>query len=298
MVTTLFLAAAATDPGTPAGPSPGPSAPPPPASSLPALLSHVPGHHALHAAVSSVNVEVHIDSSPSRTVQFAMLCSFVGTFMITRFIVRLIRSGRGPFGNVKFGEVHVHHLVPGIIIMLVTAPIQFIIAPHGTTRIVLACIFAAGAALTLDEFALWLHLTDVYWEEQGRKSVDAVVLVAGLGTLALVASHPFERSQGESMWFYFGYLFLTLGFVVVAVFKGRLFLGPAGVLLLPLAIFAALRLAKPGSPWFSRFYSVGSRKYDKSVRRAARIGLEDRFKRLVSGMPHGPHKSDDKVAHR
>jgi hypothetical protein len=217
-----------------------------------------------------------------------MLCSFVGTFTLTRLIVRLIRSGRGPFGNVKFGDTHVHHLVPGIIIMLVTAPIQFIIAPHGTTRTVLACVFAGGAALTLDEFALWLHLTDVYWEEQGRKSVDAVVAVAGLGTLALVASHPFSRSQGESLWFYFAYLCLTLGFVAVAVFKGRLFLGPAGVLLLPLAIYAALRLAKPGSPWFGRFYSADSRKFAKATRRADRLRLEDRVKQLVSGMPHGP----------
>lgn len=247
-------------------------------------------NHAMRAAVSTVDVQVHIDSSPSRTVQFAMLCSFVGTFMLTRLIVRMIRSGRGPFGNVKFGEVHVHHLVPGIIIMLVSAPIQFIIAPHGTVRIVLACVFAAGAALTLDEFALWLHLTDVYWEEQGRKSVDAVVAVSGLGTLALLASDPFARSQGESLWFYFGYLFLTLAFVVVGVFKGRLFLGPAGVLVLPLAIFAALRLAKPGSPWFGRFYREGTRKFEKATRRASRLGLEDRVKQLVSGMPHRkPH---------
>jgi hypothetical protein len=243
--------------------------------------------------MASVNVEVHIDSSPSRTVQFAMLCSFVGTFTVTRLVVRLIRSGRGPFGNVRFGEVHVHHLVPGIVIMLVTAPIQFIIAPHGTVRIVLACVFAGGAALTLDEFALWLHLTDVYWEEQGRKSVDAVVAVSGLGTLALLASHPFSRSQGESLWFYFGYLFLTLGFVAVGVFKGRLFLGPAGVLLLPLAVFAALRLAKPGSPWFGRFYPEGSRKWERSTRRASRFGVEERLKQLVSGIPHRTHWGRD-----
>jgi hypothetical protein len=254
--------------------------------------AEAPGHGGLRAAVSTVDVGVHIDNSASRTVQFAMLCSFVGTFMLTRLVVRMIRSGRGPFGNVKVGDVHVHHLVPGIVIMLVTAPLQFVIAPHGVTRTVLACIFAAGAALTLDEFALWLHLTDVYWEEQGRKSVDAVVAVAGLGTLALVASHPFSRSQGESLWFYFGYLFLTIGFVAVAVFKGRLFLGPAGMLLLPLAVFAALRLAKPGSPWFGRFYSPESGKYEKSTRRASRMGFEARAKQFVSGMPHGPRRKE------
>lgn len=247
------------------------------------------GPHTLQAAVAAattaIEVSGHTGNSSSRVVQFAMLCSFVGTFALTRLIVRMVRSGRGPFRNVKVGDVHVHHLVPGIVIMLVTGPVEFVIAPHGNIRTVLACIFAAGAALTLDEFALWLHLTDVYWEEQGRKSVDAVVAISGLGTLGLVVSNPIARNQGESLWYYFGYLFVTLGFFFVAVFKGRLFLGPAGVLLLPLGIVAALRLAKPGSPWFSRFYREGSKKYEKSMRRAARINLEDRLKKFVSGMP-------------
>jgi hypothetical protein len=251
-----------------------------------------PGRHPLQVALSDATDAVQIvargGSDSSRFVQFAMLCSFIGTFMLTRLVVRMIRSGRGPFRNVKVGDVHVHHLVPGIVIMLASAPVEFVIAPHGTARTVLACIFAAGAALTLDEFALWLHLTDVYWEDRGRKSVDAVITVSGLGTLGLIASTPVSRGPGEGLWYYFGYLFVTIGFVVVAVFKGRLFLGPAGVLLLPLAIYAAVRLAKPGSPWYSRFYREGSRKYDKSNRRAARIGVEARLKKFVSGMPH-PH---------
>jgi hypothetical protein len=256
---------------------------------LESVLGTVHGPHTLHdavaAATTAIEVAGHSGNSSSRVVQFAMLCSFVGTFTLTRLIVRMVRSGRGPFRNVKVGEVHVHHLVPGIVIMLVTGPVEFVIAPHGLIRTILACIFAAGAALTLDEFALWLHLTDVYWEEQGRKSVDAVVAISGLATLGLVVSNPIARNQGESLWYYFGYLFLTLGFFFAAVFKGRLFLGPAGVLLLPLGIFAAVRLAKPGSPWFSRFYAEGSKKYEKSMRRAARINLEDRLKKFVSGMP-------------
>ena len=254
------------------------------------VLARVPGPHTLQAAVTAattaIEVTGHSENSSSRVVQFAMLCSFVGTFVLTRLVVRMIRSGRGPFKNVAVGDVHVHHLVPGIVIMLVTGPVQFVIAPHGNVRIVLACVFAAGAALTLDEFALWLHLTDVYWEDRGRKSVDAVVAISGLATLGLVVSNPFSRNQGESLWFYFGYLFLTLGFFAAAVFKGRLFLGPAGVLLLPLGVFAALRLAKPGSPWFSRFYSAGSQKYEKAIRRSARINFEDRVKKWVTGMPH------------
>jgi hypothetical protein len=176
----------------------------------------ISGHHPLQLAISAaaevVELVARSGSGSSRVVQFAMLCSFVGTFMLTRLIVRMVRSGRGPFKNVKVGDVHVHHLVPGIVIMLVAGPVEFVIAPHGVARTVLACIFAAGAALTLDEFALWLHLTDVYWEDRGRKSVDAVVAISGLGTLGLVVSNPISRNQGESLWYYFGYLFLTIGF--------------------------------------------------------------------------------------
>jgi hypothetical protein len=243
---------------------------------------------ALSAASEAVELVARSGSGSSRAVQGAMLCTFIGTFMLTRLVVRMIRSGRGPFKNVKVGDVHVHHHVPGIVIMLVTGPVEFVIAPHGLARTLLACIFAAGAALTLDEFALWLHLTDVYWEDRGRKSVDAVVAVSGLGTLGLILSTPVSRGPGEGMWYYVGYLCVTISFVAVAVFKGRLFLGPAGVLLLPLAVFAAVRLAKPGSPWFSRFYREESGKYEKAMRRAARIGLEARLKKFVSGMPH-PH---------
>jgi hypothetical protein len=252
----------------------------------------ISGHHPLQLAISAaaevVELVARSGSGSSRAVQAAMVCSFVGTFMLTRLIVRMIRSGRGPFKNVKFGDVHVHHHVPGIVIMLVAGPVEYVIAPHGVARTVLACIFAAGAALTLDEFALWLHLTDVYWEDRGRKSVDAVIAVAGLGTLGLIVSTPISRGPGEGMWLYFGYLSVTISFVLVAVFKGRLFLGPAGVLLLPLAVFGALRLAKPGSPWFSRFYRAGSNKHEKALRRAVRIGFEARLKKFVSGMPH-PH---------
>ena len=106
-----------------------------------------------------------------------MLGSFVVVFLATRVIVRLIRAGKGPFRNQSVGGVHLHHLVHGIFLMLLAGVGEFTYQPDPPWLYVLAAAFGAGAALTLDEFALWLHLSDVYWEREGRVSVDAVLVV-------------------------------------------------------------------------------------------------------------------------
>lgn len=46
-----------------------------------------------------------------------------------------------------------------------------------------AAAYGVASALTLDEFALWLDLKDDYWDQQGRKSIDAVAIFAGLLTM-------------------------------------------------------------------------------------------------------------------
>jgi hypothetical protein len=118
---------------------------------------------------------------------FWMLAAFLLTFLIVRGITHAIRAGRGPFGNVSVGGMHLHHLVPGIVLVLITGYLSAAIQPRAG-RTTVALLFGVGAALTLDEFALWLHLKDVYWQKQGRRSVDVVVVaatVAGLVVLGL-----------------------------------------------------------------------------------------------------------------
>ena len=83
------------------------------------------------------------------------------------------------------GGFHLHHLVPGIIILLATGYVGIGVAP-ATGRPWLAALFGVGAALTLDEFAFWLNLKDVYWAKQGRDSIDAVVVAASLSALAIL----------------------------------------------------------------------------------------------------------------
>ena len=113
-----------------------------------------------------MDVSVDFGLDGTRLTAAWMLGSFLVVFLVTRAIVRLIRSGRGPFRNQSIGGVHIHHLVHGIVLMLISGAGEFVYRPEGAWQIVLAVGFGAGAALTLDEFALWLHLDDVYWSEQ------------------------------------------------------------------------------------------------------------------------------------
>jgi len=121
-----------------------------------------------------------------------MLCfvCFVVTFVSTRTITRLIRDGRGPFRNVTAGGTHVHHSVPGIILLMIGAFTA--VGGPGTLRWLSFSAIAVGigTSLVLDEFALILHLQDVYWSGEGQLSVEAVSLVAACLGLALVGFSP------------------------------------------------------------------------------------------------------------
>jgi hypothetical protein len=132
---------------------------------------------------------------------FWVLVAFLATFIVVRVITHAIRAGRGPFRNVSVGGAHVHHMVPGIILLLVTGYLANAVeARAGRTTI--AMFFGVGAALTLDEFALWLHLKDVYWEKQGRRSVDAVIIcaaIAGLFVLGFGFWRDIARIVGEGI---------------------------------------------------------------------------------------------------
>jgi hypothetical protein len=119
---------------------------------------------------------------PGKEQAFWVLVAFLTTFVIVRIITHAIRAGRGPFRDVSVGGSHVHHMVPGIILVLVTGYLANAVhARDGRTTV--AIFFGIGAALTLDEFALWLHLKDVYWEKAGRRSVDIVIICAAIAGL-------------------------------------------------------------------------------------------------------------------
>ena len=145
-----------------------------------------------------MDVQLDFGLDDTRVTAAWMLGSFLVVFLVTRGITRLIRSGRGPFGDTSIGGVHIHHLVHGIVLMLVAGAGEFLYRPEGAWQIVLAVGFGAGAALTLDEFALWLRLEDVYWAEQGRLSVDVVLVVAAVGALLVLGMNPFGAASEDN----------------------------------------------------------------------------------------------------
>jgi hypothetical protein len=113
---------------------------------------------------------------------FLASLAFLVTFAVVRGITLMIRAGVGPVQNLTAGGLHIHHLVWGILLLLVVGYVWLLEIGVGSTWVasLTAIAFGVGAALTLDEFALWLNLSDVYWERQGRESIDAVLIFAGL----------------------------------------------------------------------------------------------------------------------
>jgi hypothetical protein len=131
---------------------------------------------------------------------FLASLGFLITFAVVRAITFSIRAGVGPFHNVSAGGAHIHHLVWGILILIVVGYVWLFEVGVGSNWIasLTAIAFGVGAALTLDEFALWLNLQDVYWDRQGRQSIDAVVIFAALLSVG-VWGGPFLRAVGGEL---------------------------------------------------------------------------------------------------
>lgn len=196
---------------------------------------------------------------PGKLPLLLALASFVLTFVITRVIVRLIRAGKGPFGNVKAGGVHIHHVVPGVVLTVIGGFGAVASSRYGFGAAAFAVVFGMGTGLVLDEFALILHLDDVYWTEEGRQSVEVVVVTAALVGLALAGFLPFgvnDLSQEElqDRGGVILSILVNFAFALLALSKGKVRMAIFGVVIPFVAIVGAIRLARPGSPWAKRFY--------------------------------------------
>ena len=113
-----------------------------------------------------------------------VLVAFILTFLIARIVVLLMRVGFFSNLYLHLGDTHVHHLNYGIFMLSVVGGYLLFARPEGRGLATAAILYGIGLALTFDEFGMWLHLEDDYWQ---RASFDAVVVIAGILGLVIVA---------------------------------------------------------------------------------------------------------------
>ncbi|ORM34991.1 hypothetical protein BFL43_10375 [Williamsia sp. 1135] len=226
-----------------------------------------------------------------RSAALVALIGFVVTYGITRAITRKIKArsaapptedadAGGAVNDIYIGGVHIHHQVWGILLILVAGLLEFRFQPDSPWREVLAAMFGIGAALALDEFALWLHLEDVYWSEEGRKSIDAVMIAAVVGLALLVGTSPIGVNEPGAntlgILVTAGSVVIHITYSVITLLKGKLATGLIGLPVPLLGFVGACRLAHPTSFWAKRFYSPkkiarAERRYEKYVNRRERM---------------------------
>jgi hypothetical protein len=241
------------------------------------------------------------------TGRLPLFCFFAGMlvgFAFIRASVRLIRANvRWWPGNVTPGGLHVHHVVFGVGFMIFAGLAGFAMPDDLIGwQALAAAVFGVGAALVLDEFALILHLEDVYWTEQGRTSIDALFVVVAVTALLLLGVQPFLvedlklaiDEDPAARWWSIPALLLVLGFAAATVLKGKVWTGLLGCFVPLLLLVGAIRLARPGSPWARWRYHAGRRRGARKLTRARRresrlrepvVRAKIRLQDLIAGAP-------------
>jgi hypothetical protein len=218
---------------------------------------------------------------------FLVLVAFLISFLAIRTSARLTRSVSWWPGGVKSAGVHIHHLVWGICLMMFAGFVAFAAPLETPWWHIVAIMFGIGVGFTLDEFALWVHLEDVYWSEEGRSSIDAVVVAAAFAALVVLGTKPFGLDDPGSIAGTAVAVAVMVGLAVTCFLKGRVLLGVIGLFVPVFALAGAVRLGRPSSPW-ARWRYRGPRleraraRFDPS-RRAGRF--ERRVSDLLAGAP-------------
>ena len=236
-----------------------------------------------------------------------LFCAFAAmlvAFLFIRLSVRMIRARVKWWpGNVQPGGVHIHHVVFGVIFMIVGGVGGIALPDRALWPLcITSAIFGVGVALVLDEFALILHLEDVYWSSAGRTSVDAIFVAVALIGILVVGGRPFDIGNDSTPGvagivttvlvavFYVGLTGITL-------LKGKIWTGLIGVFIPILLIVGAIRVARPHSPWARRRYHPHRRRGKARLERAQRrerryreplIRAKIWLQEAVAGRPNAP----------
>jgi hypothetical protein len=215
------------------------------------------------ASIGSAYQDGIVDTG--REPHFLFFVAFLVTFGFIRTSTHMIKAQVSWWpGNVQVGGTHIHHLVWGILLILICGYVAVAIAPDSPWREVVAVFFGIGTGLTLDEFALWLNLKDVYWEKEGRASIDAVVIAAAVSGLLLISLRGWidvtteVRDVIQAVVGTIGLIGVILALINTAKEKFGIAIWS---ILVPIAgVASAFRLAKPHSVWAKLFYKHGKRR--------------------------------------
>jgi hypothetical protein len=243
--------------------------------------------------LAGLSLELHTGATLDTQGQRAgliLLAAMLLSFGFIRFSTRMIRAEVSWWpGNVSPGGMHIHHLVFGIIFMMIAGFVGFAIQPGEPWLEILAALFGVGMGLTLDEFALWLYLEDVYWSDEGRSSVDAVIFAAIIGGGLIVGFVPLDAGNGGSTLAIVSTVVVTLGICAIVALKGKLSSAVIGMFIPPVAWVAAIRLGRPDSWWARRRSNPGSGKLTKAQARKAKHDQRvRRWQDLIGGAPSLP----------
>lgn len=213
------------------------------------------------ASIGSLYERAIVDTG--REAEFLFFVAFLVSWAFIRTSAHMIRAQVSWWpGNVEVGGTHIHHLVWGILLLLITGWIGVTIQPDSPWHEILAVLFGVGAGLTLDEFALWLNLKDVYWEKQGRRSIDAVIIATILTGFVLVGFTAWAdvakdvEDEVVTAVAFFG--FTAIGLALVNVAKEKFGVALISLLIPAVGLVGAFRLARPESVW-ARLYGDGRR---------------------------------------
>lgn len=251
----------------------------------------------------------------SRLPLLCCLIAFILTFFVTRTFVRFIRhraaTGLPPKWwqprNIHVGSKHIHHVTFGVVLVMISGLTMVALSVDGqqAEHITAAILFGIGAALVLDEYALILHLSDVYWEEDGRTSVDAVFVAVAVTGLLMLGFQPLMFIVAlwqDTHWLplravVIAMMVLTLPLAVVVLLKGKVWTGLAGMFFPVLLVIGTIRLSRPHAPWARWRYNTRPGKMrlalqrERTLRRPvvrAKLWLQC----VVAGTPRAP---DDRL---
>ena len=208
--------------------------------------------------------------APGKELHFLVLMAFVLSFGFIRTSAHMIKAQVSWWpGDVETKSgTHVHHLVWGILLLMSMGYLGITFVHESPWAELVAIGFGIGLGLTLDEFALWLNLEDVYWAPKGRQSIDAVIVTGSLLALSLLGLQFWidvyeavlvllgvggERLEGgETAFVLIPIQVASACLAAICFLKGKLMTAGIGLFVPVVALVGALRPAKPGSRWTRR----------------------------------------------